>query len=125
MPRGRRCRRPGAAGVAAAPMLGVAVIAMLPAAAGPPTIRAAALPYVALAIYGVNLVILVVFGIWGFRIGTGWRDEGDGGGGQKGPDVEPPPPAGGRELTGDFPAWEQQFEAPEREGEREPARPSA
>jgi hypothetical protein len=114
MPRRIGRRRPAVAGVTAAPVLGIAPIAFLPAAAGRPAIPAAALPYLAVLGYLVNLVILVVFGIWGFRIGTGWRDDGNGGG-SKGPDVEPPPAPGGRELTDDFPAWEEQFGAPEHE----------
>lgn len=115
MPRRIGRRRPAVAGVSAAPVLGIAAIALLPVAAGRPAIPAAALPYFAVLGYLVNLVILVVLGIWGFRIGTGWRDDGNGGGGSKGPDVEPPPPSGGREMTGDFPAWEEQFGAPEQE----------
>jgi hypothetical protein len=115
MPRRIGRRQPAVAGVSAAPVLGIAVIAFLPVAAGRPAIPAAGLPYLFLLGSLVNLVILVVFGIWGLRIGTGWRDDGGNGGCSKSPAVEPPPPPGGRELTGDFPAWEEQFGAPDHE----------
>ena len=112
MRRRMRFGRPAVAGRTATPMLGIAAVAFLPAVAGAPAIRAAALPYVALLVYSFNFIFLIVFGIWGFRLGSGGRDDGNGGGGPKRPDVEPPPPAGGRELTDDFGAWEEQFAAP-------------
>jgi hypothetical protein len=70
--------------------------------------------------YVAILVVLVVFGIWGFRSGTG-RSGGNGGGGSKEPKPEPPPPSGKepedepRPVTfdvasmRDFPAWEDQM----------------
>jgi len=113
MPRRIGPERPTVARKSGAPVLGIAVIAFAPAIAGPPAISGAALPYVVVLVYSFNLIVLIVFGIWGFRLGTGWRDDGNGGG-SKGPDVEPPPP-GGLEATDDFPAWEDQFTGPEPE----------
>jgi hypothetical protein len=115
MPRRIGRRRPAVAGVSAARVLGITAVAFLPAAAGRQAIPAAALPYLFLLGSLVNLVIFAGFGIWGFRRGTGWRDDGGNGGGSKGPAVEPRPPPGGRELTGDFPGWEEQFGAPGHE----------
>ncbi len=113
MPRriGRRGAAPRITGI---PVLGITAIAFLPAVAGPPAIPSAKLPYIALLVYSFNLIVLIVFGIWGFRIGSDGRDEGNGGGG-RGPDPKPPPPPGGRELTDDFPAWEEQLGQPEHE----------
>ena len=115
MPRRIGRKRPVAARVAAAPVLGVAVLAILPAVAKPPTIPTDRLPYLALFAYLFNLVVLIVFGIWGFRIGSGGRDDGNGGGGPEGPEVKPPPPPGGLELSDDFHAWEQQLSGPQHE----------
>ncbi len=115
MPRRIGRLRPVAGRLTAAPVVGIAAVAFLPAAAKPPAIPEADLPYIGLLVYCFSFVALLVFGIWGFRIGTGWRDEGNGGGGSKGPEAEPPRPSGGRELTDDFPAWEEQLGAPERE----------
>jgi hypothetical protein len=57
----------------------------------------------------VTLVVLVVGGIWGFRLGDGG---GRGGGGSKRPPRrEPPPPPGGLELPDDFAAWEAELRA--------------
>jgi len=86
----------------------------MPAALGPPAILTGADAYLAALGYLVSLVFLVVFGIWGFRIGSGTRDE-DGGGGSSGPDPGSPPPTGGQEVTDHFAAWEEQWKAPEDE----------
>lgn len=54
------------------------------------------LPIVFAAYLG-PIVILVVFGIWGFRLGS--KDSGGnsgGGGGSRGPGPTPPPPGGGK-----------------------------
>ena len=95
-------------------MPGVAAIGVLPAVVGHAAVHHDGLPFFAAAGYLVSLVVLVVFGIWGFRTGSGRFDEGNGGGGSKGPDIGSPPPTGGRVLTGDFAAWEQQFGTPGR-----------
>jgi hypothetical protein len=110
-------RRSPLPGVPAVRMLGVGAVAFLPEAAkGVPSVSAAAFPYLLLLAYGVNMVILVVFGILGFRHGTGtWPEDGDGGGGSKRPDPEPSPPTG--ELpTEDYPSRS----GPLREAEPEP-----
>jgi hypothetical protein len=65
-------------------------------AIGGPFLVPANLPIV-FAAYLVPLVILVVFGIWGFRLGS--KDSGGnsgGGGGPKGPEPTPTPPGGGK-----------------------------
>ena len=52
---------------------------------------------VVFAAYLIPIVILVVFGIWGFHLGS--KDSGGnsgGGGGPKGPDPTPTPPGGGK-----------------------------
>ena len=85
----------------------------MPAALGPPAILTGADAYLAALGYLVSLVFLVVFGIWGFRIGSCTRDEG--GGGSSGPDPGSPPPTGGQEVTDHFAAWEEQWKAPEDE----------
>jgi hypothetical protein len=95
-------------------MLSVGAIALLPAAAGHPTVHAALLPIFPALGYLVTLVVLVVFGVWGFRLGDYRRDEGNGGGSAR-TNAGSPPPAGGRELTADFAAWEEQLEIPEPE----------
>jgi hypothetical protein len=52
---------------------------------------------VVFAAYLVPLVILVVFGIWGFRLGSNDSDgNSGGGGGSKGPGPTPTPPGGGK-----------------------------
>jgi hypothetical protein len=114
MPRRIGRRRPGAVGETAASIPGIAAFAFLPAVAGSPAVQGAALPYLAIIGYLLTLVFLVVFGIWGFRLGSGRLDEGNGGGSQ-GPDDKPAPPPGGRELTEDFPAWEEQLGTAEHE----------
>jgi hypothetical protein len=53
--------------------------------------------FVVFAAYLAPIVILVVFGIWGFRLGS--KDSGGnsgGGGGPKRPDPTPTPPGGGK-----------------------------
>jgi hypothetical protein len=116
MPRRIGRRRPRAASLTAAPVLGIAVITHLPAVGiGPPVIPDGATLYLCVLGYALPLFVIISFGVWGFRLGSRWRDEGHGGGGSKGPGVEPPPPPGGRELTDDFPAWEKQFGSPDRE----------
>jgi hypothetical protein len=64
--------------------------------------------YWAIASYGVILLVLVVGGIWGFRLGDGG---GRGGGSGRARRPDPTPPSGGRELPGDFAAWESQLAA--------------
>jgi hypothetical protein len=70
--------------------------------------------------YLAILAILTIFGIWGFRLGSG-KSDGNGGGGSKEPDPQPPPSPGGRQLDGpdDFAAWEAQLQS--RDGERPPS----
>ena len=50
------------------------------------------------AAYLAPIVILVVFGIWGFRLGSkdSGGNSGGGGGGSKGPEPKPMPPSGGK-----------------------------
>jgi len=65
--------------------------------------------YWAIASYGLVLFVLVVGGIWGFRLGDGG---GRGGGGSKRPPRrEPTPPPDGHERPADFAAWESQLRA--------------
>jgi len=65
--------------------------------------------YWAIASYGLVLLVVVVGGIWGFRLGD---DVGRGGGGSKRPPRrEPTPPPGGHERPADFAAWESQLRA--------------
>lgn len=52
-------------------------------------------PFIILSAYLIPVVILVVFGIWGFRLGAR-HPGGSGGGGQKRPKPTPPPTGGGR-----------------------------
>jgi hypothetical protein len=73
------------------------------------------LPELGIIGYFLGLVVLVVFGIWGFRIGSGRHGGGNGGGGSKRPYVQHPPPPGGQQLTDDFEAWEKQFQDSEHE----------
>src|ERR1700691_2939243 len=83
---------------------------------------------VVFAAYLVPIVILVVFGIWGFRLGS--NDSGGnsgGGGGSRGPGPTPTPPGGGKSsdkrvrdslTTGgrlDSPGREKQAQERERE----------
>jgi hypothetical protein len=73
------------------------------------------LPELGIIGYFLGLVVLVVFGIWGFRIGSNGPSRGNGGGSKR-PRVEPRPPSGGHELADDdFQAWEKQFQASEQE----------
>lgn len=75
------------------------------------------LPELGIIGYFLGLVVLVVFGIWGFRLGSGGPHGGNRGGGSKRPHVEPPPSPGGHEPTDDFEAWEKQLEATEQKHE--------
>jgi hypothetical protein len=81
-----------------------------------------------LVAYLAPIVILVVFGIWGFRLGS--KDSGGnsgGGGGPKGPEPAPVPPGGGKSADervlqsvtiGSFPELPgEQEQAQERERE--------
>jgi len=75
--------------------------AVLPhqAIGGPPLVPANLL--IILGAYLAPIVILVVFGIWGFRLGS--KNSGGnsgGGGGPKGPEPTPPPSGGGK--SGDW-----------------------
>ena len=85
-------------------------------------VHSAAFPFFAIIGYLAGLIVLVVFGIWGFRLASnGSHNSGGGhGGGPKSPEPGPAPPSGGRELAdredaGDFVAWEEQLGTPERE----------
>lgn len=98
-----------------------AVTLLRAAANGVSTVPAVGSAYVVLLGYAACLVTLIALGIWGFRLGDGGRDDGNGRGGSDGPDPEPPSPSGGRELTDDFPAWEDQFRAQDNE----PAQPES
>lgn len=77
--------------------------------------------------YLTSLVILVVFGIWGFRLGAKGPGGNPPGGGPKRPEPVSPP-SGGRELDGghlpsgpdlskvfELPGWEEPVPEPERE----------
>jgi hypothetical protein len=77
-------------------------------------------PILAVSGYLAILAILTVFGIWGFRLGSG-KSDGNGGGGSKDPEPQPPPSPGGCEVdeAGDFAAWEAQLRA--RDGESPPS----
>ncbi len=94
--------------------IGIRAVAFLPAALGPAVIPTGGYLYLAVIGNLLGIVVLVVFGIWGFRIGSGGRD-GGGGGGSKRRGVGPPPPSGGRELADDFAAWEQESGTPQDE----------
>jgi hypothetical protein len=72
-------------------------------AVGGPLLIPASLPVV-LAAYLIPLVILVVFGIWGFRLGSKHSGGSSGGGGPKRPEPTPTPPGGGK--SGDKPVLE-------------------
>jgi hypothetical protein len=111
MPLRIRRRRPAGETASSARVPGVAALGILPAAADHAVVHGLGLPLFAALGYLASLVVLVVFGIWGFRLGSGRFDEGNGGGGSRGPDLGSPPPAGGRELTDDFAAWEEQLRA--------------
>lgn len=69
--------------------------AVLPhqAIGGPPLVPANLL--LILAAHLVPIVVLVVFGIWGFRLGSKDLGGNSGGGGPKGPEPTPAPPEGG------------------------------
>lgn len=74
------------------------MIAQLPdQAIGGPVLVAGGNIFIVLSAYLAPLVILVVFGIWGFRLGS--RHSGGnsgGGGGPKRPEPRPTPPGGGK-----------------------------
>jgi hypothetical protein len=71
--------------------------------------------------YLAILAILTIFGIWGFRLGSG-KSDGNGGGGSKEPEPQPPPSPGGCEVDegDDFAAWEAQLQ-PSSDGESPPS----
>jgi hypothetical protein len=71
---------------------------------------------VVIASFGIVLIVLVVGGIWGFRLGR--EGSGGGGGGSGRPPRREPTPPGGRHLEPDFAAWEDQLRA---SGEQWPA----
>lgn len=87
----------GAAAIHAVRVRDAGMTAVLPhQAIGGVLLVPANLP-VLFAAYLVPIVILVVFGIWGFRLGS--NDSGGnsgGGGGSKGPGPTPTPPGGGK-----------------------------
>jgi hypothetical protein len=101
------------------------MIAVVPhQAIGGPVVVAGPLLVIASGYLGM-LAILVVFGIWGFRLGARGSSGNPGGGGPKGPGPGTSPPPGGRELrerplpsvldvssTSEVPGLEE--EAPER-----------
>lgn len=92
----------GATAIDAVRVQGADMTALLPdqAIGGPLLVPANLL--IILAAYLAPLVVLVVFGIWGFRLGS--RDSGGnsgGGGGPKEPEPTPPPSGGGK--SGDKP----------------------
>jgi hypothetical protein len=64
---------------------------------------------VVIASYGIVLVVLVVGGVWGFRLGR--EGSGGGGGGSKRPPRRQPTPPGGRHREPDFAAWEDQLQS--------------
>jgi hypothetical protein len=94
--------------------------------AGQAVVHSVAFPLFAVIGYLAGLIVLVVFGIWGFRLASKDNSGGNGGGGSKGPGASPAPPSGdrglavrehqaGRDHARDFAAWERQFATPESE----------
>ncbi len=67
------------------------------------SVDAAVHPVIIVSGYLAALVVLIVFGIWGFRLGS--RSSGNDGRnrGPDEPDWEPPPPPGGREADDEWP----------------------
>ena len=97
-----------------------------PEAIGGPVVYAGH-PLVIVSGYLTTLAILVVFGIWGLRLGSRGSGGNPPGGGPRRPEPIPPPP-GGRGLDGDHrpsdldlsrifepPGWAEQVPEPERE----------
>jgi hypothetical protein len=113
MPRRIGCRRSDVGDVTGR-VAGFAEFAFLPAAVGGPVVITVGNAYLGIVGYLLTLVFLVVFGIWGFRLGSRGVDGGNGGG-TKRRDAGPPPPSDGRELTDDFAAWEREAEVSEDE----------
>lgn len=92
--------RAGRAAVDVVPVRGVGMIGVVvhQAVGGPGAVPGNLL--VIVSGYLGMLVILVVFGIWGFRLGARGSSGNPGGGGPKRPGPVTPPP-GGRELGGE------------------------
>jgi hypothetical protein len=89
--------RAARAAVDVVPVPGAGMIAVVVhQAIGGPVVVAGPLFVIASGYLGM-LVILVVFGIWGFRLGARGSTGNPGGGGPKRPEPVTPPP-GGREL---------------------------
>jgi hypothetical protein len=86
----------GAAAIHAIRVRDAGMTAVLPhqAIGGPILVPANLL--VVLAAYLAPLVILVIFGIWGFRLGSKDSGGNSGGGGPKRPEPTPPRPGGGK-----------------------------
>ena len=92
--------RGGRAAVGAVLARGAGMIALVShEAVGGPVVYAGNLLVIVLG-YLIILAILVVFGIWGFRLGSKGSGGHPPGGGPKRPEPVPPP-SGGRELDGE------------------------
>jgi hypothetical protein len=81
-------------------VVGIGLLAVAPhgkAGSGSVTSALAQAPW-AVSGYLVTLVVLIVFGIWGFRLASQGNGSDGPGGGRGRPDVEPPPPPGGRQA---------------------------
>jgi hypothetical protein len=76
------------------------------------SVNAAVDPIVIVSGYLAALVVLIVFGIWGFRLAS--RDTGNDGRnrGPEGPDWEPPTPTGGQEADLEDSAPDRQEKVP-------------
>ena len=121
----RRAGRRAAVGAVLA--RGGGMIALAPhEAIGGPVVYGGNLLVIVVGYLGM-LAILVVFGIWGFRLGSKGSGGNPPGGGPKRPEPVSPP-SGGRELDGDrpppdldlgrvfdLPGWEERVPEPERE----------
>jgi hypothetical protein len=98
--RGGRARRATAEALPKFGIAGIGLIAVIPhesAGSGSVANAVAQLPWVVSG-YLVTLVVLIVFGIWGFRLASRGNGSDGPGGGQRRPGEEPPPAPGGREA---------------------------
>jgi hypothetical protein len=79
--------------------VGIGLLAVTPheAAGSDSVVKALAQAPWAVGGYLIVLAVLIVFGIWGFRLAS-QGNGGHGRGGGPGPDIELPPPPGGRQA---------------------------
>lgn len=79
--------------------------------------------FVLLGAYLIPVVILVIFGIWGFRLGSKYPGgDSGGGGGPKRPEPRPTPPGGGKLSDKRVLEWVAIGSLPEAPGQEEQAR---